>query len=176
MRTGVLTPIFKGKGSRADPSGYRPVTVTTTQYKILARAVSQHIGEVIHHIIDPSQIGFQALRRIAENIDLATEAIAYVNEPGANREGVFVFLDNTTAFDRVQWSFLQDTLDAFGFPEQLLRRIVSTMYSQALTCTKVNGHKSAPSLGGVLRCATRMPSLGYAVPHRSGGTAAHDMH
>lgn len=52
MRTGVLTPIFKGKGNRADPEGYRPVTVTTTQYKILARAVAQRMGEVLHHVID----------------------------------------------------------------------------------------------------------------------------
>eukprot|EP00966_Prymnesium_polylepis_P102064 2363634-Prymnesium_polylepis.1 len=38
---------------------------------------------------------------------------------------------------------LQDTLDAFGFPEEL-RGAVATMYNGATTCTKVNGHKSHP--------------------------------
>ena len=90
MRTGVLTPLFKGKGSRTDPAGYRPITVTTTQYKILARAIAQRVGEVVHHVVKDSQIGFQALKRIAENIDLAVETISYVNEPGMGREGVFV--------------------------------------------------------------------------------------
>jgi hypothetical protein len=53
------------------------------------------------------------------------------------------FLDNAKAFDRVQWSFLQHTLEGLGFPDEL-RHIVRTMYSGALTCTKVNGHKSKP--------------------------------
>ena len=111
--------------------------MTTTQYKILARAVAQRIGAVIHHVVDSTQIGFQALRRIAENIDLAVETISYVNEPGRGKEGAFVFLDNAKAFDRVQWSFLQHTLEGLGFPDEL-RHIVRTMYSGALTCTKVH--------------------------------------
>ena len=36
--TGVLTPAFKNKGHRHDKAAYRPITVTTVKYRILARA------------------------------------------------------------------------------------------------------------------------------------------
>lgn len=78
-----------------------------------------------------------------ENIDLAAETIRYVNEPGMHRGGVYCFLDNEKAFDRVQWPFLQEAMKAFGFPDEF-RGVVATLYAGVTTYTKVNSHVSQP--------------------------------
>jgi len=59
MRTGVISLLYKDKGRRDDIDNYRPITVLTTLYKILSRAMALRLGEVIHHIVDNSQAAFQ---------------------------------------------------------------------------------------------------------------------
>ena len=42
MRHAVLSPLYKEKGERHDPKMYRPVSVTTIEYRILGRTSEVH--------------------------------------------------------------------------------------------------------------------------------------
>ena len=85
-----------------------------------------------------SQIAFQPLRNIAENIELMTEVIRYCEEDEEGEGGIAFILDNSQAYDRVQWPFLQATLRAFGIPEAFAR-MVAAMYAKSCVRLKVNG-------------------------------------
>ena len=47
-------------------------------------------------------------------------------------------VDNTAAFDRVEWEFLQEIMEAMGFPEDF-RKFVSEVYTDLQFAIKVNG-------------------------------------
>ena len=55
MQRAVLSPVFKNKGERRDPTKYRPISVTTTEYRILAKCIAQRLNLAIPHLIgDPA--------------------------------------------------------------------------------------------------------------------------
>ena len=51
MRSAVTSLVYKNKGSRQDLSKYRPLTVTPTEYKILAKAMQLALTPVLQHVI-----------------------------------------------------------------------------------------------------------------------------
>jgi hypothetical protein len=83
-----------------------------------------------------SHIGFLS-RQIDEHILCVTELAHYCESN--NKPGLFVALDNVKAYDRVQHSFLQKVLEAFGFPSEF-RQLINTMYTDIKSALKVNGH------------------------------------
>ena len=80
--------VYKGSGDATAPDRYRPICVTSVEYRILATAMAQRLAEVIHRLVGDSQIGFQIKRDIGENIDLMEEVLRYCNnEEGARARG-----------------------------------------------------------------------------------------
>ena len=57
------------------------------------------------------------------------------------REGIFLKLDLSKAYDRVDWYFLEKVLNAFGFDSKV-RKIISQLFSTSSLAILVNG---APS-------------------------------
>ena len=51
MRHAVLTPLYKEKGERDDAKMYRPVSVTTMEYRILAKCISLKLNLTVTHVI-----------------------------------------------------------------------------------------------------------------------------
>jgi hypothetical protein len=136
MRKAIVTLIFKSKGSREDWRNYRPVSVTTIEYRIMGRAIHQAMRPMMEQLLGESQIGFLS-RQIDEHILCVTELAHYCESN--NKPGLFVALDNVKAYDRVQHSFLQKVLEAFGFPSEF-RQLINTMYTDIESALKVNGH------------------------------------
>ena len=60
-RSANVVPIFK-KGSRSDPSNYRPVSLTSIPCKIMESLIKDCIVQHLHdnNLILPSQHGFMA--------------------------------------------------------------------------------------------------------------------
>lgn len=137
MREAVITLLHK-KGDRAEWRNYRPVSVTAIEYRILGRAIHLKMRPVMSTILGEQQVGFQRWRRIEDNILCVAELARFcqLKERGA----VFVMLDNEKAYDRVQWGFMQDVLEAFGFPDDF-RRLIRIMYTNISSAIKLNGMK-----------------------------------
>ena len=109
MKEGVITLLYKNKegASPEDIKQYRPVAVTQAMYRILGRAIAQRLAFTIGHVIGDEQAGFTLLRKLEENTILANELLHHTDSQG---EGAFVLVDQTKAFDKVQWSFLNKTI------------------------------------------------------------------
>ena len=59
-----------------------------------------------------------------------------------NIEGAILFLDFTKAFDSLEWSFMTECLEKFGFKSSFLRW-TRTMYTDIKGCILNNGWVSA---------------------------------
>ena len=55
VTTGVVTILFKNKGSRLELGTYRPISLLNHDYKILARVLAYRIKKVMGGIIAPTQ-------------------------------------------------------------------------------------------------------------------------
>jgi len=116
MRTGIISLLYKDKGRRDDIDNYRPITVLTTLYNILSRAMALRLGEVIHHIVDNSQAAFQKQKRASDVARHVQDVIDLCDDQ--NEEGFIVFCDQYKAYDRVAWNFMLRVLETMNLPEE----------------------------------------------------------
>ena len=123
MCKAVLSPIFKNKGSAADPAMYRPISVTTTAYRILAKCIAQKLNPAARWLIGDSQVGFCPGRSLDENVALARQTIHDINHNRPGDGGMMLMLDNTKAFDRLQHGFMLETLAAFNLPAGMISAV-----------------------------------------------------
>ena len=72
----MLSLIFK-KGDRCLFKNYRPISLSTTDYKILAHILASRIKPILPNIINESQTGYVQGRSICQNIRLVQDVIAY---------------------------------------------------------------------------------------------------
>jgi len=156
QRQGIITLLFK-KGDRTKLKNWRPITLLTTDYKILTKALANRLKNVLHLLISTDQTACIPGRTINDNISLIRDAIHFANE--SNTPLAMISIDQLKAFDRVSHSFLLQTLNNFGFGPNFIQWI-KTIYNSVSSSVKVNGWlTSFIPLGRGLRqgCALSMP-------------------
>ena len=136
MSTGVLTILYKNRGSNMKLENYRPISLLNNDYKIIAKVLANRIKSVLGSIISPTQAYSVPGRDIADIICTMRDVIHYMNNDG---EGGFVLnVDLNKAFDRVEHNFLFKTMERYGFGPRLIRWL-RLLYSNARSCVKCNG-------------------------------------
>ena len=143
MQQAILSPIYKEKGERHDPKMYRPISVTTIEYRILGKCIAQRLNPAVADLIGDPQVGFSPGRLYDENISTVRNLVHDLNNRRTTDGGLVFFLDNEKAFDRIQHEFMFRVLRAFNLPEGLVAA-VRTMYNGAHTTVKVNGILGTP--------------------------------
>lgn len=91
MTQGVITLLYKGKGSRSSLDSYRPITLLNSDYKLLAKALATRFGPALQHVVDPTQTAFVPGRWIGDNVLCHLEEVEYLQQSG--QPGCMVFLD-----------------------------------------------------------------------------------
>ncbi|KAL3691828.1 hypothetical protein R1sor_005479 [Riccia sorocarpa] len=100
---------------------WRPITLLTTTYKIIAKIIAWRLKTFLPGIIDQQQTGFIAGRNIVENVLSLRLAQDWVLE--TNQNVMFVKLDFQKAYDMVSHTYLWTTLKALGMCTENLKRI-----------------------------------------------------
>ena len=113
----------------------RPLTLLNCDYKIATKATANRIKMVIPKLINNDQTGFLKGRFIGENIRLIDSIINYAAEQ--HIPGLLLFID----FDSLEWSFVNRTLEYFGFGPSLTTWI-RTFYNNIESCVLNNGWSS----------------------------------
>ena len=80
QRNGIISLFLKKDKDPLNPKSYRPISLLTVDYKILAKAIiATRIKTVNHNIIDEDQSGFMKGRPIGHNIRQLLDVIEYTD-------------------------------------------------------------------------------------------------
>ncbi|CAM5082955.1 unnamed protein product, partial [Natator depressus] len=120
-RRAVLALLPK-KGDLRDLRNWRPLSLLSTDYKIVAKAISLRLGSVMADVIHPDQTYTVPGRSIFDNLFLVRDLLELGRRDGLSF--ALLSLDQEKAFDRVDHGYLLSTLRAFGFGPQRLTGLV----------------------------------------------------
>ena len=120
QRQGIITLLHKGN-NREELKNWRPITLTNTDYKILAKVLAVRLGEVIQKLVSGDQVGYMKNRNIATVIRSIDDVINYINKKGDTR--YLLALDYTKAFDSISKPFMLHAFKVFGFGENFQKWI-----------------------------------------------------
>ncbi|MBV5344973.1 MAG: reverse transcriptase family protein, partial [Rhodoferax sp.] len=115
--TSVITVLYKA-GNRLDPGNYRPISLTNTDYRLVARVLAGRLGDVLPEVIDPAQTAFIRGRSIGENVMLLQFLPALLQAQG--RTGIVAFCDFRKAYDTVDRGFLLAVAEQLGLGQGFL--------------------------------------------------------
>ena len=135
QRLAVLSLIHK-KGERSQLTNYRPISLTNTDYKIIAFIFARRLQKVIDNYIGNEQTAYIKGRYIGSNARLILDIFEYCENN--NQNGILLFLDFEKAFDSVEWNFLFKTLKKFNFGPDFIKWI-KILYKNPVFRLKNNG-------------------------------------
>ena len=119
-----IAPVFK-RGSRNDPSNYRPISLTSVISKIMEHVIASNIMSHLekNHIITPVQHGF----RCNHSCDTQLVGLLYdlTNSYDHSTQSDLILLDLAKAFDTVPHRRLLYKLSWYGIRGQTLQWIES---------------------------------------------------
>ena len=136
QRRGVITLISKEDSDALLLSNWRPITLLNVDYKIASKVIAKRIERVLPYLIHPDQTGFMKGRYIGQNIRLINDILRQTELQKI--PGILLLLDFQKAFDTLDWSSIQKTLDLFNFGN-VIKRWITTFYKNSESCVRNNG-------------------------------------
>jgi hypothetical protein len=130
-----LALIPKKPGAR-ECKDFRPISLITGMYKIIAKVLANRLSEVLSKLISASQNAFVGGRQILDSVLVANEGLDSRLKSGS--PGMLCKLDIEKAYDHVNWNFLLYMLRRCGFSERW-RQWIYTCISTARFSVLVNG-------------------------------------
>lgn len=101
--------------------------------------IAKRLETILPELIDEDQTGFIKSRQTHDNIRRTLHLIDKIERE--NKTAVLLSLDAEKAFDRVNWEFLYQTLDRFGFNKHFVN-IIRSLYQLPTAKIKINGSLS----------------------------------
>ena len=142
-KTQIITPIHK-KDSKAEPSNYRPIALTSHIIKIFERIVRNHITDHLETniLLCNNQHGFRKHR------NCFTQLLNHINTVLKNlllgQDTDVIYLDFAKAFDKVDHEILLQKLHAYGIRGKLLTWLKCFLENREQTVV-INGQHSYPA-------------------------------
>ncbi|CAM2111833.1 unnamed protein product [Caretta caretta] len=139
-RRAVLVLLPK-KGDLCDLRNWCPVSLLSTDYKIVAKAISLWLGSVLADVIHPDQTYTVLDHSIFDNLFMVRDLLELGRRDGLSF--TLLSLDQEKAFDRVDHGYLLSTLQAFGFGPQFVG-FLQVLYTSAECLVKLNWTLTEP--------------------------------
>ncbi|XP_019167627.1 PREDICTED: uncharacterized protein LOC109163330 [Ipomoea nil] len=106
-------------------SDLRPIALCNVIYKIMAKMLANRMKPLLESIISDSQSAFLPGRLISDNILITFEVGHYLRRKQLGQLGwAALKLDMAKAYDRMEWSFVNDMLVGLGFDAKWIQLIM----------------------------------------------------
>jgi hypothetical protein len=157
VNEGLIVLLHKG-GGRNTLNNWRPTTVSNVSYKIFAKALQMRLQPILMEIISLDQSAFLPMRYILDNIFLTQETISYAKE--SSQPLLFLKLDFSKAYDKVDLRFFFQALQHLGFPDTFID-MAHLLFRVAAARISMNGKSTSsfPILQGVRQGCPLAPYL-----------------
>jgi hypothetical protein len=107
LNFGIITLIQKIENTTKIQQ-YRPICVLDISFKIFTKVGTNRLNKVAKTVVSPTQTAFMPGRNIMESVVIVHKTIHELHTKKFN--GVIFKIDFEKAYDKVKWSFLQQTL------------------------------------------------------------------
>jgi hypothetical protein len=87
---------------------YRPICLLNVSFKIFTKVATIRLNTVVDHVVQPSQTAFMQGRNILDEVAVLHEMVHEMHTKKLH--GVILKLEFEKAYDKVMWTFLQQTL------------------------------------------------------------------
>ena len=140
----LITPIFKNKGQKSDPSQYRPISLTSTLAKLLERIIRIYLIQYleVNNAFPDSQHGFRPGRSTVSQL---VEQYDNILNSLANKHNMdVIMLDYAKAFDTINHSILLHKLKSLSIGGKIGQWISNFLLDRTQKVV-INGFQSNPS-------------------------------
>ena len=120
LNFGIITLIPKTQKATKIQQ-YRPICVLNVSFKIFTKVGTNRLNKLAQTMVSPTQTAFMPGRNIMEGVVILHKTIHELHTK--KRDGVILKIDFEKAYDKVKWSFLQQTLRMKGFSPKWCRWI-----------------------------------------------------
>ena len=141
MNMGIITLIYKNKGSMEDLKNWRPITLLNIDYKILTKILTNRLKLIETKIINNLQSSGILNKTIINNALNIENIIKYIEENES--DAVILKLDQEKAFDRVEHDYLFKLLEKYKFPTNFIN-FIKIIYRNIQSKVQVNGTFTNP--------------------------------
>ena len=135
-RTGIIIPIYKGKGDPLDCNSYRPIKLLEHAMKVMERVIDRRLRNVV--TINEMQRGFMPGRTTMDAIFAIRTIVEKHLEK--NKDVWAAFVDLEKAYDRVPRELIWWALRRQGVNEYLVKA-VQTLYHEPISVVRITTRK-----------------------------------
>ncbi|CAI5965518.1 unnamed protein product [Closterium sp. NIES-65] len=132
----AVTILLHKKGGRDQLENYRPITLLSFTYKVIARVVADRMKKALSEVVSPEQFGFLPGRRLSDAVGLVADIIEAAKNK--DKDWYLLLVDFRKAFDSVSRGFLFTVLEKMGFPPRFVGWIRG-LHENTRTSLLVNG-------------------------------------
>lgn len=126
QRKAVITLIHKGKDlPKNELKNWRPISLTNSDYKLIAKCLAKRLGSVIGDIVQKDQVGYIKGRKVSTILRLIDDVIEQSHE--LNQPGLLVAIDCVQAYDSISKEFIIKAFQKFGFGPEFVQWVTVLM-------------------------------------------------
>jgi hypothetical protein len=139
QREALLKLLYK-KRTKEQLKNWRPISLLNTDYKIIAKALSLRLRQILPSLVNTAQTCSIPNRTIQENLATIRDVIHHTSDQG---EAIIISVDQEKAFDRVDRDYMYRVLEEMNFGHSFIKWI-KTLYANASAVIANNGWTSDP--------------------------------
>eukprot|EP00924_Labyrinthula_sp_SR-Ha-C_P005450 augustus_masked-scaffold_1-processed-gene-31.66-mRNA-1 protein AED:1.00 eAED:1.00 QI:0/-1/0/0/-1/1/1/0/1165 len=154
---GKVVYLYKQKGSKNDPSNYRPISLLNSHFKLLTRIINNRITPILNKLPN-YQEEFRNNRSTIQKIE---ELDTIIKETLKQKIYLrILFIDFAKAFDSISHKFMKLALEEHHVPKKLIK-LITTFYDKTRVFVSDSGEKSSlvNIKRGVLQGDSLSPSI-----------------
>ena len=141
QKESLIRLICKNDKFKEKLSYYRPISLLNSDYKLIAKTLSNRLKLALPQIIHQNQSFGIPGRSIQDNLTYINSIMAYIKSK--NIPAIFLNIDQEKAFDRVSHEYLFKVIKSFGFGPNF-QKWIKILYKDIKSKIIVNGFLSQP--------------------------------